>query len=37
MLSPVRWFATFTQDLRRLADWLASCGIETVAMEAMGV
>src|SRR5215472_13432325 len=34
---PVRSFATFTQDLHRLADGLASCGIETVAMEATGV
>lgn len=34
---PVRSFATFTQDLHCLADWLASCGIETVAMEATGV
>jgi len=34
---PVRQFRTFTTDLRRLADWLAACGIETVAMEATGV
>ena len=34
---PVRQFRTFTTDLRRLADWLTACGIETVAMEATGV
>lgn len=33
----VRQFRTFTTDLHRLADWLAACGIETVAMEATGV
>jgi transposase len=33
----VRSFPTFTADLRRLADWLEVCGIETVAMEATGV
>ena len=32
-----RSFATFTEDLHRLADWLESCGIETVAMESTGV
>ena len=34
---PVRSFKTFTADLHRLADWLAACGIETVAMESTGV
>jgi transposase len=34
---PVRSFATFTEDLDRLTDWLKSCGIETVAMESTGV
>ena len=34
---PVRSFQTFTEDLHRLADWLTSCGIETVAMESTGV
>jgi len=34
---PVRRFKTFTTDLRQLADWLAKCGIKTVAMEATGV
>jgi len=33
----VRRFRTFTEDLHRLADWLVSCGIKTVAMEATGV
>jgi transposase len=34
---PVRTFGTFTTDLHRLADWLAQCGVETVAMESTGV
>jgi len=34
---PVRTFATFTPDLVQLADWLAACGITTVAMEATSV
>jgi transposase len=34
---PVREFKSFTDDLERLADWLASCGIDTVAMESTGV
>lgn len=34
---PVRCFATFTEDLHRLADWLQSCKIDTVAMESPGV
>lgn len=33
---PVREFETFTADLYRLADWLISCGITTVAMESTG-
>jgi transposase len=33
----VRVFQTFTRDLYTLADWLAACGIETVAMESTGV
>lgn len=33
----VRSFPSFTADLQHLADWLAACGIETVAMEATGV
>jgi transposase len=34
---PVRAFPTFTVDLYALADWLAACGIDTVAMESTGV
>lgn len=28
---------SFTADLVRLADWLAACGLDTVAMESTGV
>jgi transposase len=34
---PVRSFKTFTGDLHRLADWLAACGVRSVAMESTGV
>jgi transposase len=34
---PVREFRTFTRELDRLADWLAQCGVKTVAMESTGV
>ena len=34
---PVQIFDTFTEDLQRLADWLVSCGVTTVAMESTGV
>lgn len=34
---PVRKFGAFTKDLHSLADWLAACGIRTVAMESTGV
>jgi hypothetical protein len=34
---PIRTFGTFTSDLHALADWLAGCGITTVAIEATGV
>ena len=34
---PVRKFRSFTTDLRRLADWLEKCGIDTVAMESTSV
>ena len=34
---PVRVFATFTEDLERLADWLLQCGVTTIAMESTGV
>ena len=33
----VRSFGTFTCDLEALADWLAACGVTSVAMEATGV
>ena len=35
--SPVQSFQTFTSDLLRLADWLVSCRVRSVAMEATGV
>jgi transposase len=34
---PVQIFDSFTEDLQRLADWLVSCGVTTVAMESTGV
>ena len=34
---PVREFRCFTEDLRRLAEWLVSHGIQTVAMQSTGV
>src|SRR5271169_2057474 len=34
---PVRVFSTFTEDLEKMAQWLVSCGITTVAMESTGV
>ena len=34
---PVQEFEAFTTDLYGLADWLADCGVETVAMESTGV
>lgn len=33
----VRVFETFTVELYALANWLAACGVETVAMESTGV
>ena len=33
----VKVFPTFTVDLYRLADWLESCEVDTVAMESTGV
>lgn len=33
---PVRSFATFTEDLPRLADWLKACDVDSVAMESTG-
>lgn len=34
---PVRRFGSFTADVRRLAEWLLSCRIDTVVMESTGV
>jgi transposase len=34
---PVRRFGCHTAELHALADWLARCGIETVAMESTGI
>lgn len=34
---PVRTFGSFTADLHRMAQWLKTCGIETVVMQATGV
>jgi len=34
---PVRTFQSFTGDIERMADWLVSLGIKTVAMESTGV
>ena len=34
---PVQIFSTFTEDLERMAQWLVSCGVSTVAMESTGV
>jgi transposase len=33
----VRRFGCFTADLHRMADWLLSCGVRTVAMQSTGV
>jgi hypothetical protein len=34
---PLRRFECFTADLYRLAEWLASCGVKTVALQSTGV
>src|SRR3954465_16066205 len=34
---PVRSFATFTQDLNALADWLQRCGVRSLGMESTSV
>ena len=34
---PVREFASFTDELIALAQWLAQCGIDTVVLESTGV
>ena len=36
-VNPVQQFACFTEDLQRMATWLKSCGIDTVAMQSTGV
>lgn len=36
-VNTVRCFGTFTADLMALADWLESCGVDTIAMESTGV
>jgi transposase len=35
--NPTRCYASFTENLHELADWLQQCGIRTVAMESTGV
>ena len=35
--TPVRSFASFTDDIHELALWLKSCNIDTVAMESTGI
>ena len=34
---PVRECGAMTDDLNALADWLLSCGVDTVALESTGV
>ena len=34
---PVRHFGCYTSDLKGMAAWLLSCGVETVALESTGV
>ncbi|MBB5429559.1 transposase [Paraburkholderia atlantica] len=34
---PVREFGTTTDDLHAMADWLLACGVDTVALESIGV
>ena len=34
---PVQTFQAFTGDIERMADWLISAGVKTVAMESTGV
>ena len=34
---PVREFGSWTADLERMAAWLKSCGVKTVAMQSTGV
>jgi transposase len=35
--SPVREFKSFTEDLVALADWLSTCGVDSIAMESTGI
>lgn len=35
--TPVRVFATFTQDLLAVVHWLSACGVRSVALESTGV
>lgn len=34
---PVRSFGSFTDDIHKIAEWLKSCNIDTVAMESTGI
>jgi len=34
---PVRCFGSFTEDLRKIAEWLRQCGVQRIAMESTGV
>ena len=34
---PVRCFDAFTEDLRKIAEWLKQCDIQKIAMESTGV
>ena len=34
---PVRTFGSFTADLHRMGQWLVTCGVDTVVMQATGV
>ena len=34
---PIRSFGSFTDDLRAIAEWLKTCRVTTVAMEATGI
>jgi transposase len=34
---PLRWSECFIADVHRLADWLQSCGVTTVALRSTGV
>ena len=35
--APVQSFRTFTTDLHRLADWLVTCRVTSVALESTGL